>query len=151
MISLAADVNADGTGNDGLGTLSINAGATVVSSNTAASAITLRGADVNIDTSSNAAVVGSARTGHYVQCDFDWHKRSRVHGLRQQRRSLRGERGNNTVSKFAPGATSPSATLTGLNLPAALAFDASGNLYVTNYSGNTVSKFAPGSTSPSAT
>ena len=59
--------------------------------------------------------------------------------------------GNNTVSKFAPGATSPNATLTGLNYPVGLAFDASGNLYVTNNSGNSVSRFAPGSTSPSAT
>ena len=36
-------------------------------------------------------------------------------------------------------------------IPAALAFDGSGNLYVANYQGNTVSKFAPGSTTPSAT
>ena len=37
-----------------------------------------------------------------------------------------------TVSEFAPGATTPTATLTGLSDPAALAFDASGNLYVAN-------------------
>ena len=40
--------------------------------------------------------------------------------------------GNNTVSKFAPGSTTPTATLTGLSGPDALAFDASGNLYVAN-------------------
>ena len=38
-----------------------------------------------------------------------------------------------TVSKFAPGSTTPTATLTGLNDPSALAFDSSGNLYVANY------------------
>ena len=64
-ISLAADVKADATGDDGVGTLSINAGATVVSSNTTASAITLRAQDINIDTSSNPAVV--AHTASWAQ------------------------------------------------------------------------------------
>ena len=36
------------------------------------------------------------------------------------------------MSKFAPGSTTPTATLTGLNCPFALAFDSSGNLYVAN-------------------
>ena len=40
--------------------------------------------------------------------------------------------GNGTVSEFAPGSTTPTATLTGLSYPVALAFDASGNLYVAN-------------------
>jgi hypothetical protein len=59
-----------------------------------------------------------------------------------------------TVSEFAPGATTPTATLTGLDEPCALAFDASGNLYVAN-EGNDgtygVSKFAPWATRPTAT
>ena len=38
-----------------------------------------------------------------------------------------------TVSEFAPGSTTPTATLTGLDSPVALAFDPSGNLYVANY------------------
>ena len=60
--------------------------------------------------------------------------------------------GNNTVSKFAPGSTTPSATYSaGLSDPVALAFDSSGNLYVANDGNNTVSEFAPGSTTPSAT
>ena len=59
--------------------------------------------------------------------------------------------GSDTVSKFVPGATTPSATLTGLNLPLALVFDGSGNLYVVNGGNSTVSKFAPGATIPSAT
>jgi DNA-binding beta-propeller fold protein YncE len=41
-------------------------------------------------------------------------------------------RNNGTVSVFAPGATTPSAILTGLAGPGILAFDASGNLYVLN-------------------
>ena len=108
-ISLAADVNADGTGNDGLGTLSIDAGATVVSASPTASAITLRGPDIDIDTSANPAVVRST------------------------------------------GSLSTIATLAGLNNPSALAFDGSGNLYVSNLgpygSGTTVSKLRRGASS----
>ena len=60
--------------------------------------------------------------------------------------------GNNTVSKFAPGSTTASATYSaGLSGPGALAFDAGGNLYVANDFAGTVSKFAPGSTTASAT
>ena len=51
--------------------------------------------------------------------------------------------GDDTVSEFAPGSTTPTATLTGLNDPDALAFDSSGNLYVANYGNTTVSEFAP--------
>ena len=54
-----------------------------------------------------------------------------------------------TVSVFAPGSTTPTATLTGLTGPGALAFDAHGNLFVANtefnngsYLGTTVSMFA---------
>ena len=56
-IMLGADLTSAETGDDGIGTLSINAGATVTTTGT----ITLRGADVNIDTSSNPAVVGATR------------------------------------------------------------------------------------------
>ena len=58
---------------------------------------------------------------------------------------------SDTVSKFAPGATTPSATLTGLNVPLALVIDGSGNLYVANGGNGTVSKFAPGATTASVT
>ena len=64
--SLAADTNADGTGNDGVGTLSIGAGATVVSSNATANAITLRGADIEIDTSADPATIGDQLAGGVV-------------------------------------------------------------------------------------
>ena len=57
----------------------------------------------------------------------------------------------NEVSEFAPGSTTPTTTLTGLNYPSALAFDSSGNLYVANVVGMTVSEFAPGHTAPTAT
>jgi autotransporter-associated beta strand protein len=57
---------------------------------------------------------------------------------------------HDTVSKFSPGSTTPTATLTGINNPQALACDGSGDLFVVNWN-NTVSEFAPGSTTPTAT
>ena len=59
--------------------------------------------------------------------------------------------GNNTVSEFAPGSTTPTTTLTGVSGPQGLAFDALGDLFVANGGNNTVSEFAPGSTTPTAT
>src|SRR5262245_20269566 len=88
-LALAADVNADGTGNSNSGELVIARGATVVSANAGSSAITLRGAAIDIDSSANPALVGGRRDAQ---------------------------------------PTTPSATLTGLDGPQALAFDASGNL-----------------------
>ena len=137
-----------------MGTLSIDAGATVTSTNPTASAITLRGADINIDTSANPAVVGASRQlEHHAHRHPHRAERSRRPGLRLQRQPLRGQLGgNDTVSEFAPGSTTPTATLTGLNDPDALAFDSSGNLYVANWRRHgTVSEFAPGSTTPTAT
>ena len=55
------------------------------------------------------------------------------------------------MSEFAPGSTTPTATLTGLSCPAALAFDSSGNLYVANYRGEHGERVRPGSTTPTAT
>ena len=59
--------------------------------------------------------------------------------------------GYNSVDNFAPGSTTPTATLTGLDNPIALAFDGNGKLYVANEGNNTVSEFNPGSTTPNAT
>ena len=61
-----------------------------------------------------------------------------------------GNSNNATISKFAPGSTTASATLTGLATPETLAFDSSGNLYAANVGNATVSKFAPGSTTANA-
>ena len=52
--------------------------------------------------------------------------------------------GGTTVSEFAPGSTTPTATLTGLNDPDALAFDSSGNLYVANDGGRHGERVRPG-------
>ena len=57
-LTLAADVTAAGAGDDGVGTLAISSGATVVTTGT----ITLRGATESVDTSSNPAVVGASRS-----------------------------------------------------------------------------------------
>ncbi|HEY5311398.1 MAG TPA: autotransporter-associated beta strand repeat-containing protein, partial [Pirellulales bacterium] len=62
--------------------------------------------------------------------------------------------GSGTVTEFAPGSTTPSATYTtgaGRPGPDSLALDSHGNLYVANYGANTVVEFAPGNTTPIAT
>ena len=62
--------------------------------------------------------------------------------------------GWNTVSEFdvsQSGSLVPVATLTGVDEPVAMAFDASGDLFVANSVSNTVSEFAPGATTPTAT
>ena len=56
--------------------------------------------------------------------------------------------GNNTVSQFAPGQTTVTNTLTGLDNPRALLFDRNGTLYVANSSGNTVSELRRGAFHP---
>ena len=66
-ISLAAGVNADGTASSGGGTLTIAAGATVLSENPSNSDITLRGSDIAIDTSSNPAVVVATAGGEGIR------------------------------------------------------------------------------------
>ncbi|MGH8095062.1 MAG: NHL repeat-containing protein [Chthoniobacterales bacterium] len=55
--------------------------------------------------------------------------------------------GTNGIEKFGPNGSDLGAfASTGLNLPMALAFDHTGNLYAANYAGNTVEKFAPDGT-----
>ncbi len=59
---------------------------------------------------------------------------------------------HNTVNEYAPGATTPTAVLSGgLNFAGAMAFDSHGDLFVANYDGSTVSEFTPGATTPTAT
>jgi sugar lactone lactonase YvrE len=154
-LTLAADVTASGNGDDGVGTLSVNAGATVTSSNTSANAIALRGADVNIDTSGNPALVGASRS-------LGTTASATLTGVNGPFALAFDSSGNlyvanyangvgTTLSKFAPASTTPTATLTGLNQPRGLAFDSIGNLYVANQGSTTVSEFAPGGTTPSLT
>ncbi|HEY5315212.1 MAG TPA: BACON domain-containing carbohydrate-binding protein, partial [Pirellulales bacterium] len=150
-LSLGADLKADGTGDDGVGTLTISSGASILSSNTTASAILLRGADVNLATGSGPATVGSLHAfGAYNNpvslgddpsaLAFDTNGNLYVTGYY-----------GGTVKKFAAGSTTTAAVLTGLTNPDALAFDASGNLYVANYGAGTVSKFTGSSTTASVT
>jgi len=54
-----------------------------------------------------------------------------------------------TITKYAPGGISPSATLTGVLNSTALAFDSQGNLFVSNLLG--ITEFKPGATSPAVT
>jgi hypothetical protein len=60
---------------------------------------------------------------------------------------------NNTVTQYAPGGTSPIATLsTGISDPRYLAFDGSGALFVLNDSNSpSVVEFTPGTSSPART
>jgi hypothetical protein len=153
-ISLAADVNANGTGDsDTTDALSIQSGTIVTSANASSSAITLRGAAINIDTSSNPAHVGPA------SLDVNTTPTATLSGLTGPTALAFDAHGNlfvaneggTTVSEFAPGKTSPTATLTGVSAPRPLAFDSNGDLFVGDYEGTTVLEFAPGSTTPTAT
>ncbi len=55
--------------------------------------------------------------------------------------------GSNSVSEYAPGTISPTATITGLGDPSGLAVDARGNLFVGTY-GEVMQEVLPGSTTP---
>ena len=65
---------------------------------------------------------------------------------------VRGSRARSSRSR-TPGSTTPTTTLTGLDQPRALTFDASGDLFVANYNGghgNTVTEFTATSLTPTA-
>ncbi len=146
-ILLQADAAASGSG-----TLSLTAGAVVDSTNTSAGAITLRGADVNIDTSANPALVG----GHETLATTPG---STLFGLYDIYAIAIDAAGNrfvaeslpNQVAEFAPGSTTPTASLTGISNPTALAFDPSGNLFVMSGFTSSLVEYAPGSTTPTTT
>ena len=55
------------------------------------------------------------------------------------------------MSEFARGSTTPTATLTGLTDPEALAFDSSGDLFVANYGSGHGERVPMGHTTPTAT
>jgi DNA-binding beta-propeller fold protein YncE len=143
-IALAADVNLDGSGNNGMGTLTVQPGSVVVSDNAGSSAITLRGAGVHLDA---GASVGARRVLGNTATPFI------TAGLSQPYSVAFDASGNlyvangftNTVSKVAAGSTTATPFITsGLNHPYALAFDAGGNLYIANNGNSTVSKVAAG-------
>jgi DNA-binding beta-propeller fold protein YncE len=148
-LSLGADLNPNGTGDDGVGTLSLGAGALVTSDNPTASAITLRGADIDIDTS--ATVQATAMPVIAPSATLSGLSGPGAMAVDSSGNLYVANQYSDTVSEFAAGSTTPTATLSGLNDPDALACDAKGNLYVANWNNNTVSEFAPGSTTPSDT
>ncbi len=56
-----------------------------------------------------------------------------------------------TVSKYAPGATTPYAVLSGLTAAQALAIDGHGDVFVADSRAGTISEFAPGVLTPGYT
>jgi hypothetical protein len=156
---LGADLTSAGAGDNGTGALTINAGATVTSTSSSTSAITLRGADISIDTGTTTHVGAAAgsTTASLSLGGLTSPRAVAVDGSGNVYIANFGSGGTGTtVSRFTPGSTAASVTLTGLSGPAALAFDSSGNLYVANTGNNTVSKFAASSlatnnATPSAT
>ena len=101
-ISLSADVKADGTGDDGTGTLSIGAGAMV----TTTGQITLRGADIEIDTSANPAVIGGQLSAT-ASATLTGLNNPKALAFDSSGNLYVANGGNNTVSKFARGAPRP--------------------------------------------
>ena len=146
-IALAAGVNADGTGSNSGGALSVGAGAIVVSGNTASDAITLRGTDIDIDTSNNPPLIGARLTT--TPNDV-------IDGL-DQASDLAVDSQNNfyvatdtNVLKFAPRGTTPTATLTGVSEPYTLQVDPFDNLLVTNFLDTKIFLFQRNTTTPNS-
>jgi uncharacterized repeat protein (TIGR03803 family) len=144
-LSLGADLTAAGVGDDGVGTLTIGAGAEVYGAN-----ITLRGADEDI---ASTATVGSAIATSVLPSTASVSFLSGVPVPAGPLGLAFDSSGNlyvanysgNTVTKFAPGATFFTGIL-GATGPVPLAFDNSGNLYVGNWTGNTVYEYSPSGT-----
>src|SRR5262249_52871571 len=141
-LALAAGVDADGTGSSDGGVLFIADGATVGSANAGPDAITLRGADIEIDTGPNPGLVGAQRvhssTPPILAPVGGMHAPAAVAfdalGFLGVANSGAEDLGSGSaVSLLAPGSPPPTATLTGLSGPRALAFDAHGNLFVANF------------------
>ena len=150
-IKLGADLttNETGYGSGSVGSLAIASGAEVLTTG----AITLRGAAVNIATGEDAAHVGGQVTG--VQTTVSNRYTGLVYpgavAVDASGDVYVANLGNNTVSKFLPGASTPSLTLTGLDYASSMAFDSSGNLFVVDGYGSSISEFTPGATTPTAT
>ena len=138
-ISLGADLKANGTGDNGVGTLTIGAGANVFGAN-----ITLRGADVDVDPTASVAGSSPPTVSTFAQglsspfgLAFDGNGNLYV-----------ANESNGTVSKVTPGGAVSTFVTLGVTPPTkrltALAFDTNGNLYVASYINSTISKVTPG-------
>jgi streptogramin lyase len=136
-LSLGADVKPDGTGDDGIGTLTIGAGANLYAAN-----LTLRGADENIDPT---AVVGSATAVAPTASTFVNSGLTSPNGLAfgPDGNLYVANGGTTTISKVTPAGVVSTFVNSGVNNPQGLAFDANGNLYVSNLGNNTISKVTP--------
>jgi DNA-binding beta-propeller fold protein YncE len=147
-IALAADVNADGSGNNGVGTLTVQPGSVVVSDNAGSGAITLRGAAVDLGTGASPALVGARRVLGSTATPFVTSGPGGPTGAAFDASGnlYVANYGSSTVSKVAAGTSTATPFLTsGINQPVGLAFDAGGNLYVSNFGNSTMSKVAAGS------
>ncbi len=133
-ISLAADVNANGGGNDGVGTLSIGAGVHV-----SGSAVTLRGASVVIATGSNPATVSATTQVNTFATGFSG---PLALAFDAQGNLYVANDDNGTITKVTPQGQS-SVFASGISDPDSLAFDAQGNLYVADYTAGTITKVTP--------
>jgi sugar lactone lactonase YvrE len=135
-VTLAADTKFDGTGDDGVGTLTVGSGAVVNGGG-----VTLRGAAVNIDTSANPATVTATNqsvvigSGFFAPEDLVFDSQGNLF--------VSDQTGNNITKLTPTGQVStffaPSASL-GLN---ALAIDSQNNLYATDITNGAVYKITP--------
>jgi YDG domain len=141
-ISLGADLTFAGTGDNGAGTLTIGSNDLVVATN-----LNLSGADFNI--SPTATVYGLSGNTPPTLLSSGLGPWDMVFDASGD--LFVANKYDNTVSEFAPGSTTPVATLTGLDTPEAVAVDKNSNIYVANSGNNTVSVFAPGKTTPTST
>ncbi|MDB5385367.1 MAG: Extracellular serine protease precursor, partial [Planctomycetaceae bacterium] len=131
--SLGADLTAAGAGDDGVGTLTLNASANVYGAN-----ISIRGADEDIDSTANVGNTGSSTVTTLASGT----------GLNYGSAFYNGnlyvtDQNNGQVLKITPGGAT-SVYATGFSSPRGCAFDSAGNMYVTNFASTTISKVAPG-------
>jgi sugar lactone lactonase YvrE len=134
-ISLAADVNPDGTGNAGTGVLTIGPRLEVTGST-----VSLRGADVNIDSGNTPAII-TATGGSQAYLATPLNNPSAVAVDRLGNLYVGNALGGTVVKMTPAGLVSTYAT--GFSNVTGLAFDAAGNLYVADGTPGTVSKVTP--------